>query len=68
MEDLSLLAHDAVFHHFSFAFVGRRDADGQFLCREAFYTLSPAFYRAYQARIVAYLKELAADLRLGNVA
>ena len=68
VEDLSLLAHDAVFHHFSFAFVGRRDADGQFLCREAFYTLSPAFYRAYQARIVAYLKELAADLRLGNVA
>ena len=56
------LAHDAVFHHFSFAFVGRRDARGQFICREEFYDLSPAFYEAYRARIVEYLLELAADL------
>ncbi|MCX6030752.1 MAG: tagaturonate epimerase family protein [Chloroflexi bacterium] len=60
--DLSGLAHDDVFHHFSFAFVGRRDADGQFICREEFYDLSPAFYRAYQERIVGYLLGLAGDL------
>jgi hypothetical protein len=42
--------------------VGRRDADGQFLHRDEFYRLSPAFYRAYQERIVRYLGELAADL------
>ena len=53
-----------VFHHFSFAFVGRRDADGQFICREEFYDLSPAFYRAYQERIVGYLLDLADDLRI----
>jgi hypothetical protein len=55
-------AHDAVFHNFSFAFVGRRDADGQFICREEFYDLSPAFYQAYQKVITAYLLELAEDL------
>jgi hypothetical protein len=55
-------AHGQVFHHFSFAFVGRRDANGTFLNREAFYTLSPAFYEAYQARVVQYLVELAGDL------
>jgi hypothetical protein len=55
-------AHGEVFHHFSFAFVGRRDADGQFINREAFYRLPSAFYRDYRARIVAYLGELAHDL------
>ncbi|MFN2169154.1 MAG: tagaturonate epimerase family protein, partial [Anaerolineae bacterium] len=55
-------AHDAVFHHFSFAFVGRRDANGQFICREEFYDLSPAFYQAYRRCIAAYLLELAEDL------
>ena len=54
--------HDALFHNFSFAFVGRRDANGQFICREEFYDLSPAFYRAYQACIAGYLIELADDL------
>jgi hypothetical protein len=54
--------HGAVFHHFSFAFVGRRDAVGRFLVRDRFYRLSPAFYRTYQERIVDYLGELAADL------
>lgn len=54
--------HDALFHNFSFAFVGRRDAAGQFTCREEFYALSPAFYRAYQACIARYLLELADDL------
>ena len=55
-------AHDALFHNFSFAFVGRRDADGQFICREEFYSLSPAFYRACQECITGYLLGLADDL------
>ncbi len=52
----------AVFHHFSFPFVGRRDGQGRFVHRHEFYTLSPAFYRAHHARIAAYLGELADDL------
>ncbi|MCB0207013.1 MAG: hypothetical protein KDH89_19515, partial [Anaerolineae bacterium] len=55
-------AHDALFHNYSFAFVGRRDANGQFICREEFYSLSPAFYQAYHERIAQYLIELANDL------
>jgi hypothetical protein len=51
-----------VFHHYSFAFVGRRDKPGQFLHREAFYSLSAKFYRDYEQRIAAYLGGLAADL------
>jgi hypothetical protein len=54
--------HDALFHNFSFAFVGRRDAAGQFICRAEFYALSPAFYRAYEDVITRYLLELADDL------
>lgn len=54
--------HDPIFHHFSFAFPGRRDADGQFSNRAEFYSLSPAFYTAYQTRIRRYLLDLAADL------
>ncbi|MBW7884678.1 MAG: hypothetical protein H3C34_18970 [Caldilineaceae bacterium] len=63
---LPALAHDDVFHHFSFAFVGRRDAGGQFVCREEFYALSPAFYRAYQECIAGYLGQLAEDLLLAT--
>lgn len=55
-------ARGAIFHHFSFAFVGRRDAAGRFLVRDRFYRLTPDFYRAYQEHIVAYLGRLAADL------
>lgn len=54
-------AHDPIFHNFSFAFVGRRDAAGQFRNREAFYKLSPSFYQAYETCIVQYLVELAED-------
>jgi hypothetical protein len=54
--------HDALFHNFSFAFVGRRDAGGQFICREEFYALSPEFYRAHQQTIAGYLLGLANDL------
>jgi hypothetical protein len=55
-------SHDEIFHNFSFAFVGRRDADGQFICRDEFYDLLPEFYQAYRKCIVAYLMELADDL------
>jgi hypothetical protein len=59
-------SHDVLFHNFSFAFVGRRDPNGQFICREEFYTLSSDFYRAYQECIVAYLLGLADDLLLSH--
>jgi hypothetical protein len=52
----------SVFHHYSFAFVGRRNAQGQFLHREEFYNLSPAFYHEYQTRVARYLCGLAEDL------
>jgi len=51
-----------VFHHYSFAFVGRRDSDGRFLHRGAFYGLSAEFYRDCQRRTADYLGELANDL------
>jgi hypothetical protein len=54
--------HDAIFHHFSFAFVGRRNAEGQFLYREEFYNLSPAFRAAYAERITQYVLGLVEDL------
>jgi hypothetical protein len=54
--------HYALFHHYSFAFVGRRDDQGQFLNREEFYSLSPAFYQEYQTRVARYLCSLAEEL------
>jgi hypothetical protein len=54
--------HHMVFHHYSFAFVGRRDACGRFRQREEFYSLSPAFYREYRQRVAGYVGGLAADL------
>lgn len=51
-----------VFHHYSFAFVGRGDQNGQFLHREKFYDLSPAFYEEYQDRLISYLSNLADEL------
>ena len=54
--------HHLVFHHYSFAFVGRRDAQGRFLHRDEFYTLSPEFYRAYRDRMADYLSGLAKEL------
>jgi hypothetical protein len=54
--------HHAAFHHYSFAFVGRRNDSGGFLHRHEFYALSPGFYTAYQDRISAWLCELADEL------
>ncbi len=51
-----------VFHHYSFAFVGRRDATGRFLHRAEFYSLSPEFYRAYQQRVAEFVGSLAEEL------
>jgi hypothetical protein len=54
--------HHAVFQHFCFASVGRRDGNGQFVHRQKFYDLSPEFRREYQNRVVAYLCEVANDV------
>jgi len=54
--------HQQVFHHYSFAFVGRRDSRGRFLHRDEFYALSPEFYAAYRARMQEYLCGLAEEL------
>jgi hypothetical protein len=51
-----------VFHYYSFPFVGRRDAQGQFLQRAEFYRLSPAFGEAYRQRLSHWLGELADDV------
>ncbi len=53
---------EPVFHHYGFAFVGRRDARGRFLYRDEFYGLGADFYRAYRERIARYLCGLADDL------
>jgi len=54
--------HHAVFHHYNFASVGRRDADGQFVHREKFYDLPPEFYRRYDERIKDFLCAVASDV------
>lgn len=61
-EDQSPHRRHPVFHHYSFAFVGRRAASGQFLQREEFYSLSPEFYRAYRQRVTEYVGHLADEL------
>lgn len=53
---------DKVFHHYSFAFVGRRDGNGQFLHREKFYNLSTDFYMEYKNRLINYLGKLVDEL------
>ena len=55
---------DQVFHHFCFRFLGRRDANGQYLDRQRFYSLSGEFYRLYEDRLTALLEGLADDLLL----
>ena len=51
-----------VFHHYSFAFVGRRDKAGRFMNRDRFYELPEAFRRDYGKRVAKRLCGLAADL------
>lgn len=54
--------HDKVFHYYSFPFVGRRDAAGQFLHRHEFYQLSSKFCAAYQQAVCDWLCEVADDV------
>jgi hypothetical protein len=54
--------HHAVFHHYNFASVGRRDEQGQFVCRDRFYDLPAEFCRAYHDRIARFLGEVAVDV------
>jgi hypothetical protein len=54
--------HHAVFHHYNFAAVGRRDASGQFVSRERFYDLPAQFYLAYHERVRRFLCDVAADV------
>lgn len=53
---------DRVFHYYSFPFVGRRDAAGQFLYRQEFYELSSSFCAAYQQAVRDWLCEVADDV------
>ncbi len=55
-------ARHAVFRHYCFATVGRRDVRGQFVHREKFYTLPAGFYQEYQRRVERYLCEVADDI------
>jgi hypothetical protein len=54
--------HHAVFHHYNFASVGRRDEHGQFVHRESFYNLSAEFYRQYHDRVAGFLCDVADDV------
>ena len=54
--------HNEVFHHYSFAYVGKRDDEGRFLWRDEFYRLSPEFYAAHEKRISDFLSDIASDL------
>ncbi len=54
--------HHAVFHHYNFASVGRRDERGRFVNRDSFYNLPADFYRQYQDRIRAFLCDVAGDV------
>jgi hypothetical protein len=51
-----------LFRIYCYATVGKRDAQGNFLYRERFYSLSPEFYAEYTRRVKSYLCMLARDL------
>ena len=53
---------DPLFHDYSFAFVGRRSAQGRFLQREEFYSLSPRFLRDYTAAVAHRIAGLASEI------
>ncbi len=52
----------AVFHHYCFTSVGRRDGNGRFVNRKRFYDLPADFYHEYRERIERFLCEVAADV------
>lgn len=57
-------AEQEVFHYYSFSYVGRRNAEGQFLHRQEFYQLSTQFLDAYQQATRDWLCQLADDISL----
>jgi hypothetical protein len=61
-EDPVPAPHHAVFHHYNFASVGRRDEWGQFVFRDRFYDLPAEFYREYDDRVARFLCDVATDV------
>jgi len=55
-------SRDGLFHYYHFAPVGIRDAEGQFINRELFYTLSTEFYDRYRQAAEDLLGEVANDV------
>ncbi len=51
-----------LFRLFCYATVGKRDAEGNFIYRDRFYSLSADFYAEYTRRVKGYLCTLARDL------
>lgn len=60
--DAAPAPHHAVFHHYNFASVGRRDGNGQFVHRDKFYDLPPGFDRMYHDRARRFLCDVALDV------
>ncbi|MBN2325328.1 MAG: hypothetical protein JXQ30_16480 [Spirochaetes bacterium] len=54
--------HEALFHNYNFATVGKRDENGRFIFRDMFYDLSPAFHKEYGQRVKRFLCTIAKDL------
>lgn len=55
-------ARTALFEHFNFATVGKRDEQGQYIFREQFYNLPADFYEEYARRVEQRLGEVARDV------
>ena len=64
--DMAPSPHYAVFHHYCFASVGRRNGNGQFVNRERFYDLPADFYLEYRDKIERFLCEVAEDVFCGG--
>jgi hypothetical protein len=52
----------AVFHHFNFATLGRRDEDNTFLSRQWFYGLPADVYSEYTVRLGKFLVDISSDV------
>ena len=55
--------HD-LFQYYSYAIVGLRDSNNNFILRDKFYSLPSDFYNNYQSRVEKYLLEIANDIFL----
>ena len=54
----------AVFHHFNFGTLGRRDENNRFLSREWFYDLPVDVYTEYNDRLEKFLVDISSDVFL----